>query len=155
MQLIGQLRGVRGGGVSTGQQRMAYHNIVIQQIGELDATTLTRLVWRISPDRLGAEQYDTLIRWGKEDNFAEEVPLVLSVLRAERERETQSGPQGEPGTPTPTTTTTVTPATRSASAPRPTASAPRAASQRGSRQPARQDHTAPPAPDDQGDPEAY
>ncbi|MEO7000533.1 MAG: hypothetical protein ABI068_01855 [Ktedonobacterales bacterium] len=105
MQIIGQLRGVRGGGASTAQQRLAYRNIVITQIGDLDATNLIRLVWRISSDRLGADQLDALIRWGKEDNFGDEVPQVLTVLRAEREREAQTartapGGQGAATTPT-------------------------------------------------------
>jgi hypothetical protein len=91
---IQALRSVRGGGIPVAQQRTAYRNLIIGQIGEPEAAALIRSVWRITPDRLGPEQYDELIRWGKEDDFADEVPLVMAALRAER--------AGQPGQTKPT-----------------------------------------------------
>jgi hypothetical protein len=43
-------------------------------------------LYRVSPERLGPEQLDALVSWGKRDSFADEVELVLAELRAERAR---------------------------------------------------------------------
>lgn len=82
MQLIGQMRGVRGGGVPTADIRRAYRNIVVQELGDVNARALVQGLWKVSPEKLGAEQIETLVSWGKRDTFAEEVALVLAELRA-------------------------------------------------------------------------
>jgi hypothetical protein len=82
MQLIGQMRGVRGGGVPTADIRRAYRNIVVQELGDVNARALVQGLWKISPEKLGAEQIEALVSWGKRDTFAEEVALVLAELRA-------------------------------------------------------------------------
>lgn len=92
-RIIGGLRGMRAGGAPTTQQRTAYKNIVIAELGEPKVKSLIAGVWRTTPEKLGPEQLDALISWGKRDTFAEDVELVLAALRAEREqpRETQNG----------------------------------------------------------------
>lgn len=86
MQRVGQFRAVRGGGAPTGQQRMAYRNIIVRELGDGDARALVQGLWHITPDRLGGDQLDALVSWGKRDTFAEEAALVLAVLQEERER---------------------------------------------------------------------
>ena len=90
LQLLGQFRAVRGGGAPTGQQRMAYRNIIVHELGDGDARALVQGVWRITPERMGGEQLDALVSWGKRDTFAEEATLVLAVLQEERERNNNS-----------------------------------------------------------------
>ncbi|HEU5441691.1 MAG TPA: hypothetical protein VFU88_20580 [Ktedonobacterales bacterium] len=96
-RIIGGLRGMRAGGAPTTQQRTAYKNIVVAELGEPKVKSLIAGVWRTSPEKLGPEQLDALISWGKRDTFAEDVELVLAALRAEREqpRETQNGASAE------------------------------------------------------------
>jgi len=84
MQIIGQLRGARAGGTPSTQQRTAYRNVVTNELGEARTRALAQGIYRVAPDRLGPEQLDALISWGKRDTFAEEVDAVLAALRAER-----------------------------------------------------------------------
>jgi hypothetical protein len=86
-QLIARLRMAHGGGAATSQQRTAYRNIIVAELGEARARALVQGVWRVTPDTLGIEQYDELIRWGKQDTFAEEAQLAFAALQAEREAE--------------------------------------------------------------------
>lgn len=95
LQLVGQMRSARGGGVPSSQQRTAYRNVVARELGEPEAAALVRGLWRTTPDRLSTEQLDALVSWGKQDTFGEEAALVLAELRAERERATASA-SGEP-----------------------------------------------------------
>ena len=90
MQLIGKLRAATGGGPASDYQRNAYRNIVEDELGKTQATALVRGLWRTTADRLSAGQLDALIRWGKEEVFAEEALLVLAALRAEQRRAEQS-----------------------------------------------------------------
>src|SRR5262249_38695758 len=83
---IGALRAAKAGGVPSGQQRMAYRNIVARELGEEKARALAQGLFQAPPERLGPEQLDALVSWGKQDTFAEEVELVLAALRAERAR---------------------------------------------------------------------
>jgi len=90
MQLIGKLRAATGGAPASDYQLTAYHNIVENELGKPNATTLVRGLWRTTADRLSAGQLDALIRWGKEEVFAEEAALVLAALRAEQRRAEQA-----------------------------------------------------------------
>ncbi len=90
-ELIARLRGAHAGGVMSGQQRTAYRNIVVNELGEARAAGLVRGLWNVTPERLGAEQADELLSWGKRDTFADEATQVLAELRAERERERGAG----------------------------------------------------------------
>jgi hypothetical protein len=81
--VIATLRTAHPGGQPTAQQRAAYKNVVVGELGETKAAGIVRAVWNLTPDKLGPEQYDALIRWGKQDTFAEEVEQALPLLRAE------------------------------------------------------------------------
>ncbi|HLJ81710.1 MAG TPA: hypothetical protein VKT52_09515, partial [Ktedonobacterales bacterium] len=76
----------RGGGAPTTHQRSAYRNVVVNELGEPETVALVRGLWRVNPERLGPEQLDALISWGKRDTFAEEAADVLAALRAERQQ---------------------------------------------------------------------
>lgn len=89
MRLIGKLRSAAGGGTASDYQRNAYRNIVENELGKSKATMLVRGLWRTTVDRLTAGQLDALIRWGKEDVFADEAIQVLSALQAEQRRAAQ------------------------------------------------------------------
>lgn len=90
MQLIGKLRAANGGGPASDYQRNAYHNIVEDELGKAPAATLVRGLWRTTTDHLSSAQVDALIRWGKQDEFAEEAALVLAALKAEQRRAEQA-----------------------------------------------------------------
>jgi hypothetical protein len=85
-ELITRLRATHPGGGLSSQQRKAYQNIVVAELGETRAAGLIKGIWGLTPDRLGAEQVDELLSWGKRDTFADEATQVLAELRAERER---------------------------------------------------------------------
>jgi hypothetical protein len=65
-------------------QKSAYRNIIQNELGEQDARALVQGLWRAPAERLGAEQLDALLSWGKRETFGEEAQLVLAELRAER-----------------------------------------------------------------------
>ncbi len=98
--IIARLRTARGGGVPAQQQRTAYRNIVIAQLGEEMASALVRGVWRITPERLGPEQLDAINQWGKEDAFADEVVLALAALEDERATAQSAAPAAPAAQPT-------------------------------------------------------
>jgi hypothetical protein len=81
VELLGALRAAKGGGVPSSQQRTAYRNIVAHELGDEKARTLVQGVYKAQPERLGPEQLDALVSWGKQETFAEEVELVLVALR--------------------------------------------------------------------------
>ena len=103
---IAQLRTVRGGGAPTTHQRSAYRNVVVNELGEPEAVALVRGLWRVNPERLGPEQFDALISWGKRDTFAEEAADMLAALRAERQQAAAAAPKTPAAPTTPTTPTT-------------------------------------------------
>jgi ribosomal protein L12E/L44/L45/RPP1/RPP2 len=144
--VIAELRAAHTGGQPTGQQRTAYRHVVVDELGETRAAGVIRAVWSLTPEKLGPEQYDALIRWGKLDTFADEVEAVLELLRAEYRAQQRNAAQSAtpgaspvatpPATPTePAATPAATPAARR----RPTQSAPQSA-------PAEQPPAARPAP---------
>jgi hypothetical protein len=89
LRQIGKLRSATGGGTASDYQRNAYRNIVENELGRSRAVALVRGLWRTTADHLTAGQLDALIRWGKEEVFAEEAEQVLAALRAEQERADQ------------------------------------------------------------------
>lgn len=86
MQIIGHLRKAAGGGTPTSQQRVAYRNIILRELGDQSARALVQGLWRVGADKLGAEQLDALLSWGKRETFGEEADLVLRALQVEREQ---------------------------------------------------------------------
>jgi hypothetical protein len=95
--LIAQMRAATPGGTASAQQRTAYRNIIEHELGEASARALVQSLWRVTPDRLGPDQYDALISWGKQDTFADDVPLVLAALDAERRAERERAASGSAG----------------------------------------------------------
>ncbi|HKT39668.1 MAG TPA: hypothetical protein VJR48_14930 [Ktedonobacterales bacterium] len=89
MRQIGKLRSATGGGTASDYQRNAYRNIVENELGRTRAVALVRGLWRTTADHLTSGQLDALIRWGKEEVFAEEAEQVLAALRAEQQRADQ------------------------------------------------------------------
>jgi ribosomal protein L12E/L44/L45/RPP1/RPP2 len=100
MQLIGKLRTATGGGSASDYQRTAYRNIVEEELGKSRATSLVRGLWRTTADQLTSGQLDALIRWGKEEVFADEAAQVLATLRAEQQRAAQSANSANDAPPT-------------------------------------------------------
>jgi len=96
--ILARLREATGSGAASGQQRTAYGNIIVRELGEAKAAALVRGVWRVPPERIGPEQMAELLSWGKRDTFGDEVALVLAELRAERDR---AQANEEPGAPRP------------------------------------------------------
>ena len=98
LRQIGRLRSATGGGTASDYQRNAYRNIVENELGRTRAVALVRGLWRTTADHLTAGQLDALIRWGKEEVFAEEAEQVLAALRAEQERAEQEAAANGPDT---------------------------------------------------------
>ncbi len=145
--MIATLRAAHAGGQPTEHQRTAFRHVIINQLGETiadpetrtenekkaygekKAASVARAVWELTVDRLGPDQLDALIRWGKADAFAEEVESVLELLREEYKAKNAQKAQQAPQTPA-----TLAPAARRAAA-RPTPEQP-------AEQPAEQPHGA-------------
>jgi hypothetical protein len=83
-ELVAGFRAVAAGGAAIRSQHTAFANVVADQLTAETAATLVRGLWGQPPERLGADQLDAVIRWGKQDEFAEEAPVVLALLRAEQ-----------------------------------------------------------------------
>jgi hypothetical protein len=97
LELIGQLRATAKGSNPTPQQRIAFRNIIQEELGEQPAKALVAGLWRVPAERLGADQLDALLSWGKRDTFGEEAVEVLAALRAEREGKGAPSASGDPG----------------------------------------------------------
>ena len=95
LQIVGQMRKASGGGTATSMQKSAYRNIIQNELGEQDARALVLGLWRAPAERLGADQLDALLSWGKQETFGEEAQLVLAALRAERA--SRGSPSGSAG----------------------------------------------------------
>ena len=95
MQIIGHLRQAAGGGTPTSQQRVAYRNIILRELGDQSARVLVQGLWRVGADKLGAEQLDALLSWGKQETFGEEANLVLRALQAERDQKSPDSDDAE------------------------------------------------------------
>jgi hypothetical protein len=87
-QIIARLRAALPGGIATADRLTAFTNIIVAELGEPTATALVRGLWKLTPDKLGPEQLDALIRWGKDDTFSAEAEEVLLTLRAEQRART-------------------------------------------------------------------
>ncbi len=90
-QIIARLRAAHPGGIATADRQTAFANIIVAELGEPTATALVRGLWKLSPEKLGPEQLDALIRWGKDDTFSEEAEEVMATLRAEQRSRTSGG----------------------------------------------------------------
>jgi hypothetical protein len=89
-RIIAKLRAAHPGGIATADRQGAFANIIVAELGEPNAAALVRGLWKLSPEKLGPEQLDALIRWGKNDTFSEEAEEVLATLRAEQRSRSSS-----------------------------------------------------------------
>jgi hypothetical protein len=89
-RIIAKLRATHPGGIATADRQGAFANIIVAELGEPNAAALVRALWKLSPEKLGPEQLDALIRWGKNDTFSEEAEEVLATLRAEQRSRSSS-----------------------------------------------------------------
>jgi hypothetical protein len=94
-RILAHMRSVRGGGVPNSQQRTAFKNIVLAELGESKAKALIAGIWNTAPEKLGPEQLDVLNNWGKRDTFAEDTELVLAAIEIEHDR-TEAEADGSP-----------------------------------------------------------
>jgi hypothetical protein len=94
-RIIAKLRAAHPGGAATADRQGAFANIIVAELGEPNAAALVRGLWKLSPEKLGPEQLDALIRWGKNDTFSGEAEEVLATLRAEQRART-SGASSTP-----------------------------------------------------------
>jgi hypothetical protein len=83
-EMVAVFRAVAAGGSAVRSQHTAFTNVVADQLSAATAETLVRGLWGQPPERLGTDQLNAVIRWGKQDEFAEEAPVVLALLRAEQ-----------------------------------------------------------------------
>jgi hypothetical protein len=83
-ELVAGFRGIAPGGSAISSQQRAFANVVVDQLDAATAETLVRGLWGQPPDRLGFDHLAAVIHWGKRDEFAEEAPVVLALLRAEQ-----------------------------------------------------------------------
>lgn len=118
-EIIAALRAAQPGGTASQQQRTAFRNIVVDQLSETKASGLSRAVWNVTPDRLGPEQLDAFNSWGKQDDFAEEAEVALTILREEYiARNRAQGKEGAAASSAPAAPAAPTGAPTSASGPR-------------------------------------
>jgi hypothetical protein len=80
-RMLAELRAAHGGGTASKHQRDAFANIVVGELSEKGATALTTAIWNIPPGKLGPEQLDALISWGKRDDFKPEAREVLIAAK--------------------------------------------------------------------------
>jgi hypothetical protein len=93
-RMLAELRATPAGGVATKHQRDAFANIVVSELTEKGAAALTSAIWDTLPGKLGPEQLDALISWGKRDHFKDEAREVLRL--AKKVGAQPSAPQEEP-----------------------------------------------------------
>jgi hypothetical protein len=87
-RIISGLRALHPGGAITSDRQGAFTNVVVNQLGEPKVTALARGLWKLAPERVGSDQLEALIHWGKSETFSEEVEDVLATLRVEQRART-------------------------------------------------------------------
>ncbi len=79
-ELLSDLRSVRGNKPASDSRLGVLMNIVSSQISEDELQQLVRALWSVSYlKQLKVDQVEKLISWGKEDDFENEVQLVLAL----------------------------------------------------------------------------
>ncbi|MBA2283995.1 MAG: hypothetical protein H0W02_00780, partial [Ktedonobacteraceae bacterium] len=80
-ELLRDLQSVRGNKPASESRLKVLANIVSSQIDEDDLQRLARAVWGVKYlNQLKVDQVEKLISWGKEDDFENEVQLVLALV---------------------------------------------------------------------------
>lgn len=80
-RMLAELRAAHDAGAASKHQRDAFANIVVSELTEKGAAALTTAIWNIPPGKLGPEQLDVLISWGKRDDFKQEARAVLLAAK--------------------------------------------------------------------------
>jgi hypothetical protein len=79
--LISKLQGVRGSSSASQGRLTVLHNVVGSQISDGQLRQLLQGLWDMTTEKkLKADQVEELISWAKEDDFADEVDAVLTLL---------------------------------------------------------------------------
>jgi len=79
--LISKLQVVRGSSPASQGRLTVLHNVVSSQVNDGQLRQLLQGLWDITTEKkLKADQIEELISWAKEDDFADEVDAVLTLL---------------------------------------------------------------------------
>jgi hypothetical protein len=83
--LLERLRRLRGRLMPPGGDNVkVFRNVVEEQLGAEKMSALLYAAWRVSqPEQLSLDQINECIRWGKADDFEDEVDLVLQYVATE------------------------------------------------------------------------
>ena len=79
--LLNEMREMRGATVANANRLQVLRNLADQQVSDADLQSLIKGVWGVtSLKKLKVDQVERLISWAKEDDFIEEVGMVLQLL---------------------------------------------------------------------------
>lgn len=79
--VLSRLKEARGSTVASPSRLNAMNNVISGQISDEQLQKLIQGVWEVTSEKkLKNDQVEALVYWGKDDNFIEEVELVLAVL---------------------------------------------------------------------------
>jgi hypothetical protein len=82
--ILSKMKDVRGSTASSEGRLKVLHNVISTQITPEQLQQLLQAFWGTNtPKKLKADQVEELISWAKEDEFANEVEAVLTVLEEE------------------------------------------------------------------------
>jgi|SRR5579863_1495469 len=80
-EVLKRLREAQGSSVASPLRLNAMNNVIGGQISDEQLQQLIQGVWKVnSTKKLKNDQVEALVYWGKDDNFIEEVELVLALL---------------------------------------------------------------------------
>jgi len=79
--VLDRLKEARGSSAASPQRLNAMNNVIGGQISDEQLQKLIQGVWGVTSEKkLKNDQVEALVYWGKDDNFIEEVELVLALL---------------------------------------------------------------------------
>jgi hypothetical protein len=80
-EVLKKLQDAKGSSVASQERLKVLNNVIGGQISDEQLQQLMQGVWKVnSTKKLKNEQVEALVYWGKDDNFIEEVELVLALL---------------------------------------------------------------------------
>jgi hypothetical protein len=80
-EVLKRLKEAQGSSVASPSRLTVLNNVIGGQISDEQLQQLIQGVWKVnSTKKLKNEQVEALVYWGKDDNFIEEVELVLALL---------------------------------------------------------------------------
>lgn len=82
--ILSKMKDIRGSAASSEGRLKVLHNVISTQVTPEQLQQLLQAFWGTNtPKKLKADQVEELISWAKEDEFANEVEAVLTVLEEE------------------------------------------------------------------------